>query len=174
MDTELIEQFKDAACRKLEQDISQIARCAALLNDEQAWWRPNEHCNSVANLALHLAGNIRQWIVAGLGGEAFARDRPAEFAARGPQPLAPIVAELLGVVERARSVISCMDAASLSRRYGVQGYDVSGLQAVFHVAEHISFHTGQIVHITKTIRDVDLSLYDDQGRRRAPAGGKPW
>lgn len=75
MDTELVEQFKDAACRKLEQDISQIARCAALLSDEQAWWRPNEHCNSVANLALHLAGNIRQWIVAGLGGEAFARDR---------------------------------------------------------------------------------------------------
>lgn len=101
-------------------------------------------------------------------------NRPAEFAARGPQPLAPIVAELLRVVERARSIISNMDAASLSRRYGVQGYDVSGLQAIFHVAEHISFHSGQIVHITKTIRDVDLSLYDAQGRRRTPAGGKPW
>lgn len=167
------DEFRRAVMKKLVQDLEQIGRCAGLLSEAQAWSRPNEHCNSAANLILHLTGNVRQWIVAGLGGATFERDRPGEFAARDAGPHAPIYAELERVVQAALRVIGSLDDAGLERRYSIQGYDVSGLEACFHVAEHFSFHTGQIVHMTKAILDVDLSLFDAQGRRMQ-SSAQPW
>ena len=50
------------------------------LPPEGLWWRANDNSNSVGNLLLHLAGNIRQWIVAGVGKFPDGRDRDSEFA----------------------------------------------------------------------------------------------
>ena len=36
----------------------------------EIWARPGERCNSPGNLALHLEGNVRQWLLAGLGDPA--------------------------------------------------------------------------------------------------------
>jgi len=166
-------EFTKYAHGKLTQDLSQIVCCAAVLGVEQIWSRPNEHTNSIGNLILHLTGNVRQWIVAGLGGESFERDRPAEFAERGPLPTDEIVKALTNVVERACTVIAGLDAESLARRRTIQDYDVSTLAAVFHVVEHFSFHTGQIIHATKWLADVDLSLYDERGHRRPGMGNVP-
>lgn len=170
----LLRELTASAVAKLKSDLAQAARCARLLSDEEAWRRENEYCNSVANLLLHLAGNVRQWIVQGVGGEPFERDRPAEFAARGPAPLAPVLAELERVVRRALEIIAALEPRQLAQRRSIQGYDVSTLQAVFHVVEHFSFHTGQIVHMTKVIRRCDLSRYDEQGRPVASTTGQPW
>lgn len=168
--------FLAASTAKLRSDMAQIARCAALLTDEQAWSRPNEHCNSVANLILHLTGNVSQWICAGLGGDEISRDRPAEFAAREVRPVRPLTEALQRTIERAIALISVLDEVALAKRHTIQKYEVSGLLAIFHVVEHFSFHTGQIIHITKSILDVDLSLYDPQGRpvTRDAMGGQPW
>src|SRR5262249_45454044 len=59
-----------------------IRRAVESLPPNALWWRPNEESNSVGNLVLHLAGNVRQWIVSGVGGARDVRDRAAEFAAR--------------------------------------------------------------------------------------------
>ena len=64
-----------AQSRSLLQDyLAKIDRCLALLNEQQIWWRANPESNSIGNLLLHLSGNVRQWIVVGLGG---ARERLA-------------------------------------------------------------------------------------------------
>lgn len=63
--------------------LPKIRVCCAKLSREQLWWRPDEASNSIANLVLHLAGNVRQWIVAGVGGAADERQRAEEFSARG-------------------------------------------------------------------------------------------
>jgi len=93
------------------------------------------------------------------------RDRAAEFAERGPLPGATIVARLEAAVRRACQVLGALDAAGLARRRRIQDYDVATIVAVTHVVEHFSFHTGQIVHETKALRDCDLSLYDERGHR---------
>jgi hypothetical protein len=62
--------------------LPKIERCVALLSDDQIWWRANPESNSIGNLLLHLSGNVRQWIVVGLGGSPDKRDRNAEFAQR--------------------------------------------------------------------------------------------
>lgn len=171
---EALAEWLNSVARKLRQDLEQIARCARLLDSGQLWSRANAHCNSVGNLVLHLNGNVRQWIVAGLGGAAFERDRPAEFAERGPLPCEDVLARLADTVEQACTVITSLRPAALADEHQIQGYRVTALAAVFHVAEHFSFHTGQVVHMTKAIRDVDLSLYDAQGKRITRGGAQPW
>jgi uncharacterized damage-inducible protein DinB len=129
------------------------------------WHRPNAHVNSVANLILHLTGNVGQWIVGGVGGEAIERDRSGEFAARDGRPAVEIVPPLRTTVERAIAIIGGLDATRLGESRTIQGYAVTVETAVLHVVEHFAYHAGQIVHATKWLRDVDLSLYDAQGRR---------
>ena len=103
MSTETLARESLAYARtKLADHLAQIVRCVGLLGPGEIWRRSNTHTNSVGNLVLHLTGNVRQWIVGGLGGEQIERDRPAEFAERGPLPAAELLAALEGTVGRAR------------------------------------------------------------------------
>lgn len=170
MADEIARQFTDACGRKLQQDRWQIERCVGLLNETQLWQRANAHCNSVGNLVLHLTGNLRQWIIGGLAGEAVLRNRQAEFDERGPLPAAQIMSAWNRVVEQSLKIIVGLSGQTLREPRTIQKYETTVLVAVLHVVEHVSFHTGQIVQITKTLLDVDLSLYDERGQRRNPVG----
>jgi uncharacterized damage-inducible protein DinB len=169
----LASQFLQHARTKLAEYFGQVNRCALLATTEELWHRANEHTNSIANLLLHLAGNLHQWVAAGLGGAPLRRDRAAEFAQRGPLPAAELLRPLDAVLRECDSVLGGLSAAELARRYTIQEYEVSGLVAVFHVVEHFALHTGQIVHITKTLRNVDLSIYDAAGHKRAGQSEAP-
>ncbi len=159
-------EFRGYARRKLADLHAQIVRCAGLCSDVQLWHRANVHSNSIGNLLLHLRGNLMQWIAAGLDGRTFERDRPAEFAQRGPLPRGPMLDGLADAAHQADEVLARLTDEDLGRTFEIQGYRVSGLAAVFHVVEHFAFHTGQIVVMTKALCDRDLSLYDEHGRRR--------
>ncbi len=164
-DGPLVRQFREFATGKLADSLANVERCTQLLDSEQVWWRPNEVSNSVGNLVLHLTGNVRQWIVAGIGGEPFDRDRAGEFSQTGPLPTDTILGELRRVVERAIEIVSRLDEVTLVGECEIQGYRVTGTYAVAHAVEHFSFHTGQIVSTTKLVLGRDLSLYDENGRR---------
>jgi uncharacterized damage-inducible protein DinB len=165
--------FLAHACTKLAEHTGQIARCVGLLSTEELWHRANEHTNSVGNLLLHLTGNVGQWIFGGLGGQAVTRNRASEFAQRGPLPVRPLVDRLQKAVGEACEILMKLDARGLATRRNIQGYDVTGQVAVFHVVEHFAFHTGQIVHMTKVLKDLDLSLYDAEGHKRPGHGVAP-
>src|SRR5215218_10895045 len=66
--------------------LPRIERCLENLKDEQIWWRANEESNSIGNLILHLCGNVRQWIVCGLGSAPDLRNRDSEFEQRNVIP----------------------------------------------------------------------------------------
>ena len=51
------------------------------------------------------------------------------------------------------------DAVSLPRRIVIQEYPVSVMEAVYHVVEHFSMHTGQILFATKMLTGTDLGFY---------------
>lgn len=162
---QITDGFLNYARDRLADNLFQIERCVGLLTVEQIWHRPNEVSNAIGNLVLHLSGNVRQWIIAGLGDQPDARDRPSEFAQRDTIPTADILNRLRETVQDAVLVISQLTPEELSRPIKIQGYDVSGLSAVFHVTEHFSLHTGQIVYATKILLNRDLSLYDADGSR---------
>ena len=135
-----------------------IARCLQLLAEEDIWWRPNAASNSVGNMVLHLQGNVRQWIIAGLGRQADLRDRDREFAEPGPIPRRKLIYGMRSTVEEARVVLMKLSRPDLLRSYSIQGFRVTGLEAVCHVAEHFAFHAGQIIYVTKLKRGKDLKF----------------
>jgi uncharacterized damage-inducible protein DinB len=129
------------------------------LSDEQVWWRPNDASNSIGNLLLHLDGNVTQWILGGVGGVSVMRDRPREFAERSLIPSAELLTHLHGTIEQAGDVLSRLDPALLLDTRTIQGNDVTILEAVYHVVEHFSMHTGQILMLAKMMTGKDLHLY---------------
>jgi uncharacterized damage-inducible protein DinB len=162
------------AVEKLRDHLAQIGRCVGLLSDDQLWFRPNESSNSLANLLLHLRGNLGQWIVSGLGGGSFDRHRQAEFDARGSASREQLLPPLQEMVESVCEVLRNLPDGALVKEHAIQGYMVTGAAAVMHVVEHFAFHTGQVVTMTKWLLDVDLSLYDERGQRRdGRASGSP-
>ena len=145
----------------LSQDfLPKIERCLELLKDEQIWWRANPQSNSIGNLILHLSGNVRQWIVSGLGGAADSRDRHAEFAQRDVISREKLIIKLKQTLGDADAALAKFDVDKLLDRQSIQGCDVSALEAILHVVEHFSMHVGQIIYITKLLSASDLRLYD--------------
>lgn len=133
--------------------------CVESLTDEQVWWRPNPASNSIGNLLLHLNGNVTQWLVNSFESLEDARDRPAEFAAQSGIPRDRLLEMLTLTMDRAGGVLSRLTESDLLAEYDIQGYRVTGLQAVFQVVEHFGLHFGQIAYITKMLRDQDLGFY---------------
>ena len=144
----------------LDDYLPKIERCLERLTDEQIWWRPNEESNSIGNLVLHLCGNARQWIVSGVGGEADRRQRDAEFAQRELVPRDQLLSLLHSTLADVARVLRGLDPATLLERRTIQSSDVDLLEAIFHVTEHFSMHTGQIIMLTKMVTATDLRFYD--------------
>ena len=144
---------------KLRQLTERIGTCLGKLNEEQVWARGHENENAIGNLVLHLCGNVRQWIIAGVGGQPDARARDAEFAARGGVTVADLNNRLRQTVDEAAGVIETVTPARLSQRLLIQQYDASVLEAIYHVVEHFSMHTGQIIFATKMLTGADLGFY---------------
>jgi len=156
----------------LAQDyLPKIKACLELLTDEQVWWRANEESNSIGNLLLHLSGNVRQWIVCGLGRMPDARDRDSEFAQREIIPCSEAFGRLQQTVEEAVAVLSRLDSDALLEKRIIQGFDISMLEAILHVVEHFSMHTGQIILLTKMLSGRDLAFYDFSTPDPAPTPG---
>src|SRR5215831_6700421 len=145
--------------------VPKIERCLEQLTDEQIWWRPNEQSNSIGNLILHLCGNARQWIVSGLGGATDARDRTAEFTQREMIPGASLHSLLQRTLNDVDLTLEQCDSSKLLDRQTIQGTDVTALAAIFHVVEHFSMHTGQIILLTKLMTATDLRFYDFEDRK---------
>ena len=156
---DLVEQLREEACRRLEENRARIHACAARLNDEQLWHRPNPHVVSVGNLILHLTGNIRQWINSTMGGEQDHRERDKEFDTVGPVHRVHVLAEMDMVLRHAIHVIRAIRDEDFERTWPVQGFHESGTAIVLHVVEHFSYHTGQITLHTKLLRDIDTGYY---------------
>jgi len=162
--------LRHARFRLLEDYFVKIAAAIEVLDDEQVWRRPNESSNSVGNLLLHLSGNVRQWIISGVGGAEDLRDRASEFAARGSAPKTELIELAHATLGEADAVLAGIEGeyvaansdAPLQRMCRPQDYEVTVFDAIFHVVEHFSYHTGQIVFAAKWLAEGQVGFYDDR------------
>lgn len=149
------------ACTHLTEDfMPKIRHCVKSLSEQDVWWRPNDRSNSVGNMLLHLAGNVRQWIIAGVGQKKDTRNRDLEFSEQGPIPRKDLLEKLDSTVREAVAVLKGIDPDTLLEKRHIQVYETTVLQAVFHVVEHFSGHTGQIIYVTKLLKDRDCRFYN--------------
>jgi len=138
---------------------TRLRACVEPLSEEQVWWRPNEASNSIGNLILHLNGNVRQWLLDSFNGTSDERNRPAEFAATSGLTAAQLLERLSATMAGAEAVLVRLTEEELAAPYEIQGYHLTGLEAVYQVVEHFGLHFGQIAYITKSLSGRDLGFY---------------
>ncbi len=169
-DTNLAHAVGRELAEELSQAMSRIGHCVEQLSDEQLWQRTSEERNSIANLMLHLAGNVRQWIIAGVGGAPDRRNRPAEFAHREHISREQLLAALQVTVDEARAVLEGTTAEEWVRVRRVQGYEETGLGAAISSVAHFRGHTQEITHVA---RDLLGERYRFAFVPRTPEQGAP-
>ena len=138
-----------ASRHRLAECVKKIKHCLAQLSDEQVWWRPHDSMNSIANIILHLCGNLRQWIVSGIGGEPDIRDRPKEFSERSSMSKAELIRRLDEIARQADAVLAGVTDLQLLESRRIQGFGETVLSSNFDSLSHFQGHTQEIVFITR-------------------------
>ncbi len=166
----IAEAYLGEAIHQLDKAMHVICHCLDQLNDDQLAWRPDPAMNSIGNLILHLCGNVRQWIIAGVGGQVDVRDRPQEFAGQGPFERQDLIDQLTDVLHRATVVMQSATADQLLQPKAVQGFETTGLSAIFDSVAHFKGHTQEIVSLTRTQLG---DAYEFQWEPATPEEGAP-
>jgi uncharacterized damage-inducible protein DinB len=129
----------------------QIRIAMDALTDEQLWWRPNEHSNSIANLVLHLAGSNRFYFQHVIGGLEDVRNRASEFSQRGGRTKADLRRLWDDSVASTEHALNGFEPSRLMETTERTGKRTTFLQILLHVSHHNGVHMGQIVYIAKQL-----------------------
>ena len=152
-------EFIRVARAELRDGCDRVGACLRQLSTEQIWTRSHEFENSVGNLVLHLCGNVRQWILSGIGGDEDSRVRDQEFSARAPLPAEELLRRLTETLDAADALLVSLPPDRLLDRRRIQVYDVTVLHAIHHVVVHFAGHVGQIIWATKHATGRGLGFY---------------
>ncbi len=139
----------DDAIACLHYGMAKIDHCLTQLNDEQLWWRPSDQMNAIGNLLLHLAGNLGQWIVAGIGDQPDTRDRPGEFAERRTIPKAEVHQRLSSAVEQSCRTLANLEPDDLMTVRRIQGSEVTKMRAMWDSVTHFQGHVQEVISLTR-------------------------
>lgn len=119
------------------------------LSDADLAWRPNEQSNSMANLVVHVCGNLTQRYVAQLGGAPDVRDRDAEFrldVRRTGEELQWMIDSTFDAVDE---ILAGLPHERLFESTQIRERKVSVLSLVNRTCAHASEHLGQMLYIGK-------------------------
>ncbi|MFS4491954.1 DinB family protein [Maribacter sp. 2308TA10-17] len=156
----LAEELVKNALYRMDESTRMIRKSLVEVSEEEFWQKPNESLNSIANLMLHLCGNITQYIISSLGETEDIRKRDSEFAANKSGTKSEILDKLEDTVDTAKRVIFDSSLDQLLKIRSVQGFSFSGVGVILHAVEHYSYHTGQIAFWVKQLKNKDLGFYD--------------
>lgn len=145
--------------RVIDESLARIIKCIEFLSLEEIWHKPNLNSNAMGNLILHLEGNIRQYILAGVGGAKDIRSRDSEFSNTNTYSKEKLISLLTETLTTANEKIVSLSENQLIEKVIIQGFDHTRLSAIVHVIEHLSYHTGQITFYTKLVKNIDTGYY---------------
>jgi len=129
-------------------DLERVAQeITAFPSDEALWRTAAGVTNSAGNLALHLEGNLREYIGRQLGGLAYTRQRPFEFSATGLTRV-----EVAQRIDDVRHIIpAALAGAPMDELFpeNVLGPPLSTRQFLLHLLGHLNYHLGQIDYLRR-------------------------
>jgi uncharacterized damage-inducible protein DinB len=149
-----MEEIKDLLIKKFEEMEKRILSVLDQLNDEQVNWRPNESSNSIANLIVHIRGNVNERISGEILGKKVSRERDKEFEEMNMsrQELVELTKESFNnITETLRK----MTEEQWRQTQQVRGKDRTHLDMLLQCAAHFSEHMGQILYIGKILKNED-------------------
>jgi DinB superfamily len=143
--------FAPGLAALFERDLSRLRQqLDAFPDDATLWATAPGVTNSAGTLALHLEGNLREYVGRQLGARPYRRDRPAEFSTRGV-PQAELVARAARLHADIPPVIAALATEALARDYPeeVLGVPMSTGQFLVHLSGHLNYHLGQIDYLRR-------------------------
>jgi uncharacterized damage-inducible protein DinB len=162
MSDQLAELVISTAVKRMQLSEDEINRCLAKLSDEQILYRGGDHENSVANLLLHLEGNLRQWFLHGIAGQPDVRQRDEEFTLTPSEDCAEVRRRFADTLAECREVIGALPPARLLEIIDPQPTatkePLTIVQAIFRIIGHLQMHQGQIILLTKQLVGTDLDF----------------
>jgi hypothetical protein len=153
-----IGEFEELVLEALQSRITrilpaQVLSCVEELNEDQLWWRPNESSNSVGNLVLHLSGSMRHYIAKTVGEIHYERNRRAEFDERRPLPKDEVIAIFQETIHQVAQVLETFDRARFLEPTPEPAYHPTIFNLLFNVSIHLATHAGQIIFVTKMLKE---------------------
>ena len=134
-------------------DITRVIQELRAFPDTEAVWKTVPGVtNAAGTLALHLEGNLREYIGRQLGQIAYKRERPLEFSTRGVER-DELIARLEAVLTQIPPVIAAftdeqLDAAFPEVFYGMP---MTTRQTLIHLLAHLTYHHGQIDYLRRVV-----------------------
>ena len=125
---------------------------AAFPDRESIWHTVPGITNSAGNLALHLEGNLREYMGRQLGKHPYKRTRPLEFSERGPA-----VEDLMARVETLSifipEVLDNISDEGMQEPFPEDflGVRLTTRQALVHLSGHLQWHLGQIDYLRRVL-----------------------
>jgi DinB superfamily len=142
-------------------DLGRLVQELRAFPDTRALWRAAPGVtNAAGTLALHLEGNLREYVGRQLGQIAYTRDRPREFSARDIEQ-AELVSRIEALREAIPKVIGALSPERLDATYPepFDGSSISTRQFLIHLSGHLNYHLGQIDYLRRvTTGDGAISL----------------
>ena len=147
------EQMIDLAAL-LRRDLTRLRQQIEAFPDDSSLWQTAPGISNCAgNLALHLEGNLREYIGRRLGGIAYERNRPGEFSQKGLSRVALAARiESLDVVPAAIERLTETQWAAASPPDAVPGCRSVG-QQVMSLYGHFHYHLGQIDYLRRLLTE---------------------
>ena len=125
--------------------------------DSQLWVTPRGISNSLGNLGLHLAGNLRHFVGAGLGDSGFVRDRAREFEARD-LPRETVIFELEAAGREVGAALDALAPERLEAPYPVAGVELPTRRFLLHLCAHAALHVGQAGYLRRILTGENVSV----------------
>jgi uncharacterized damage-inducible protein DinB len=154
----IINEFRK---RVFDESYPRIYKCLGMLSHEELWYSVNKQTPAIGSLILHLCGNARQWIVAGIGGKKDIRDRASEFIPHPSIRRTDLIFVLENLKLQLNDTLKKIDDKNIQQPITIQGIDETYFSVLIHVLEHFSYHTGQITTITKVLTQKPTHYYDE-------------
>lgn len=138
--------LRDGLAQIFARDLAAMQREIAAYPDDEGPWRAIPGLNNCGGtLALHVAGNLRHYVGAVLGGSGYVRDRDVEFSRRGVAR-AELQAGLAVAADEVRTALAACDPSCLSEPFpvAIAGHQPDTQRFLLHLAVHLTYHLGQL------------------------------
>lgn len=135
-----------------------IREIEAFPDDATPWRCVPGIANSAGNLALHVAGNLRHFVGAVLGGTGYVRQRDLEFTTR-EGTRAELAAQLQATLDEVAAVLESLPEDALAARFpaAVAGHHFPTRRFLLHLSAHLAFHLGQAGYLRRALTGHSLS-----------------
>lgn len=131
-----------------------IGQIRAFPSDETFWETPPGITNSAGTLALHIDGNLREYIGRQLGGVSYTRNRPSEFSARGVSR-DELIVRISELCELVPSIVGGLSDTQVKSIYPEVVLDAPMRTGEFllHLYGHLNWHRGQLDYVRRIVEN---------------------